>query len=146
MVAVAVGGAALAATNHLIAVIGHIFGFRKNSEEKKKAESDERIRTAMRAEITVVRREIEGDLTRDISEMRQHLSLVQKGVEGKQAFMEQRLISLYEEMRDRDERLSESLHTRISTSMAEIETRLSRQIESLDKHITEVVNAFKPRR
>jgi hypothetical protein len=140
VLAIAAGGAALAATNNALGALGHMFGFNRRSEERRRAEYDERALKIMASQIAALRHELEVHAEQGLSDVRQHVSAIQRGLDGKQLVMEQRIADLYKEMRDRDEQLANTLHTRIGADIREAEARLLRQLEAFGKHFSEIIS------
>lgn len=79
-----------------------------------------------------------------MSPVRQHLANMQRGIEGKQAALDARLADFYKEMRDRDEKMTESIHQRITGDLDKHQrsmmSHINTQIEQLSKHVSELVH------
>jgi hypothetical protein len=79
-----------------------------------------------------------------MSPIRQHVAEMQRGLEGKQAVLDTRLAEFYREMRDRDEKMTETLHQRITNDLdnhqRSMMTHINGQIEQLSKHVSDLVH------
>lgn len=122
-----------------IAWIAGYFGWRKKrdaEQEAKRAEHEAKLVESVHAKV-VERVEV------GMSAIRQHVAEVQKGIEGKQGWLDARLAEFYKEMVGRDEQMTNSLHRRLSKELGEHEERimrsLERQIDLLNQNLTSLV-------
>jgi len=109
-----------------------LIGWRKAKEREREQASND-----------LLDRKVTDAVEKAMSPVRQHIASVQKGVDGKQTLLEARLNEIGEEMRARDDKLSSSLHHRMTADFSEHRKQLvqhmDRSIDSLRQHMTDLV-------
>lgn len=144
-------GAAGAALQYPVMWLSGVLGLRRRAAARAEAKLAAAAEAAER-KIVAVQQEAEARLKehiehtvreqvlQEMSPVRQFLTNLQKGQEGKQASLEQQITTLQSDMRDRDERLGEKLHQRITDELGELSGHLDTRFDDLRKHFSDVVH------